>query len=166
MAARSPVYALLILVVGLVLACGGDPLADDAADYTEAMATPLEDNMALAQEFLEVAAEVKRGNVKADDIHRRWEKRVLPLADKLYDEVQAIQPETPELATLHQQLVDAWGDRAEAYHSMHRAYTKADAEAYQAAFDKNVESKLAEEDYFNKVNRLLEPYGYHVDQFP
>ena len=49
---------------------------------------------------------------------------------------------------------------------MHRAYTKADAEAYQAAFDKNVESKLAEEDYFNKVNRLLEPYGYHVDQFP
>lgn len=166
MPARSPLYALLVLVMSLVLACGGDPLADDAADYTEAMGKPLSDNMALAQEFLEVAAEVKRGNVDADDIHARWEKRVLPLADQLYDEVQAIEPSTPELAGLHQQLVDAWGDRAEAYHSMHRAYEKADANAYQAAFDKNVESKLAEEDYFGKVNRLLEPYGYHLDQFP
>ena len=166
MTARSPLLALLFLVLGLVLACGGDPLAEDAADYTEAMQQPLADNMALAQEFLEVAAEVKRGNVEADDIHARWEKKVLPMADGLYDQVQAIHPSTPELATLHSQLVGAWGDRAEAYHSMHRAYEKADADAYQTAFDKNVESKLAEEDYFNKVNRLLEPYGYHLDQFP
>ncbi|MCP4807196.1 MAG: hypothetical protein GY913_21175 [Proteobacteria bacterium] len=167
MASRTPVLTLLIAVLAaLGVACSGDPVAADAAAYQDAMAPALATNVELAQEFLEVAAQVKKGDVDADAIHRRWKGSVLPLADDLHEQAQAIHPATPELAGLHAQLVDAWGDRAEAYRSMHSSYAKADADSFQDAFDKNVEAKLAEEDYFNKVNRLLEPYGYHLDQFP
>mgnify|MGYP007047043320 CR=1 FL=1 len=153
-------------MLGLALACGGDPLAQDAADYNEAMSPVLAQNMELAQEFLEVAAQIKRKQVGAEELDVRWEAKVLPMADGLFEDARAVHPETPELAALHERLVDSWGDRAEAYHQMHRSYKRSDSEGFQSAFDKNIEAKIAEEEYFRGVNVLLEPYGYHLDQFP
>jgi hypothetical protein len=153
-------------MLGLGLACGGDPLAQDAAAYNEAMSPVLAENMELAQEFLEVAAQIKRKQVGAEELNVRWEESVLPMADGLYEDARAVQPQTPDLAALHASLVESWGDRAEAYHQMHRAYKRSDSEGFQSAFEKNIESKIAEEEYFRGVNVLLEPYGYHLDQFP
>ena len=161
----SRLLALFLALLTLV-GCGGDPVAADAAAYQDAMAPALATNVELAQEFLALAAKVKKSEVDADEIHATWKKKVIPLAEDLHSQADAIEPSTPELATLHAQLVDAWADRAEAYRDMHAAYKKADADTFQEAFDRNVEAKLAEEDYFNKVNRMLEPYGYHLDQFP
>lgn len=147
-------------------ACGGDPLAKDAASYYNQMTPALEQNMALAQEFLEIAALVRKDELHGDKLVRRWKDEIMPLANGLLKDAKAIEPATPQLAELHLGLVEAWDTRARAYHDMYAAWEKSDTTAFARAQQVNLEAKLAEERFFQDANALLDPYGYHLDQFP
>lgn len=158
--------AALSMALALGVSCGGDPLAADAATYHAAMTPALTQNMALAQQFLDIAAQVKKKEMDEEAIIRRWQEKVIPLADGLKAEAEAIEPSTPQLQELHGEIKAAWTARSQAYREMQAAYRNNDADGFQKASKANLDAKLAEERYFQEVNALLEPYGYHLDQFP
>lgn len=147
-------------------ACGGDPVGKDAASYYNQMTPALEQNMALAQQFLEIAALVRKEELQGDKLVKLWKSDIMPTADELLADAKAIEPATPQLSELHLALIDAWDDRARSYHDMYSAWEKSDTTAFARAQQANVQAKLAEERYFQDVNALLDPYGYHLDQFP
>ncbi|MCB9797987.1 MAG: hypothetical protein H6741_35365 [Alphaproteobacteria bacterium] len=155
-----------LMAAALLVSCGGDPMAADAEAYHAQLTPSLVRNMELAQQFLDIAARVKKEEMDGDEVLRRWEKRVIPLADTLQSEAEAIEPATPELQALHAELVEAWTARAEAYREMHKAYRADDPDAFNAAAEANKKSKITEEAFFRKANGVLEPYGFHLDQFP
>jgi hypothetical protein len=49
---------------------------------------------------------------------------------------------------------------------MSDAWAQNDLVAFEAAKNKNLQSKLDEEKYFQKVNALAQPYGLQIDQYP
>ena len=161
-----PLQLLALATLGLALACGADPVADDAAAYTVAMQPTLEDNRELANEFLQVAALIHKREIDDEGIVERWDKDIIPSAKALHTAADAVSPATPELEGPHERLVASWADRADSYKEMKAAYAANDDEAFQAAWQKNVEAKIAEEQYFIEVNAVLGAYGYRLDQFP
>ncbi|MCB9741287.1 MAG: hypothetical protein H6740_01540 [Alphaproteobacteria bacterium] len=156
----------LLAATALLTACGGDPLAEDAESYHAQLAPTMVQNMELAKQFLDIAARIKKEEMGGDDVLRRWEKRIIPLADSLQSEAQAVEPATPELQALHAELVEAWTARADSYRAMHKAYRDDDPDGFSAAAEANKKSKITEEAYFRKVNATLGAYGFHLDQFP
>ncbi|MCB9763230.1 MAG: hypothetical protein H6739_25880 [Alphaproteobacteria bacterium] len=163
----TPLHRISALALAASLvACGGDPLSDDAPWYHSQMAPALAQNMELAQQFLEIAAKVRKEEMDGDAVLDRYERRIIPMADALKAEARAIEPTAPQLQTVHQELVEAWTERAEAYRQMHAAYRAGDADAFRTARQRNVEAKLTEERYFQQANALLSPYGVRLDQFP
>ncbi len=150
----------------MALACGADPVAGDAATYTAAMQPTLQANRELANEFLQVAALIHKREIDDGGIVQRWDKDIISIADDLKDKASAVQPETPELQGPHESLVASWTDRADSYKEMKKAYSSNDDAAFEEAWQKNVEAKIVEEQYFNDVNAVLGPYGYRLEQFP
>jgi hypothetical protein len=161
-----PLPLLVLLSAGLALACGSDPLADDTAAYVVAMQPILEDNRELANEFLQVAARIHQRETDDEGIIERWDADIVPLGNSLHTDADAVNPTTLELQGPHEKLVASWADRADSYEEMRSAYQANDDAAFNVAWDKNVEAKLAEEQYFNEVNAVLGAYGYRLDQFP
>jgi len=161
-----PLPALVGACALMSLACGADPLADDAASYVVAMQPTLEENAELANEFIQVAAAIHQREIDDEGIIERWDATIVPKANDLHATVDDIQPATPELQGPHEELVASWADRADAYEEMKAAYESNDDAKFKAAQEKNVNAKLAEERYFRDVNAVLSGYGYRLDQFP
>lgn len=144
---------------------GGDPLAADVADYHARVTPTLSLNQSMSQQFLELTRGLKEEKLSPDDIAARWEQQIIPQADELKAEVLSIEPQTAELQDLHSQLTFAWTERAEAYHQMHDAFENNEPEAFKKAFDRNLKAKLTEEQYFNQVNVLLQPYDLKLTPY-
>lgn len=165
----SPQMRRLLLTSSLMLglvACTEDPLAAQAAPYAESMQPLLDDNMKLAEQFLGLAAQIKKEKVDGAGVAQTWSTEVVPLATDLATRAATLQAPEGPLTTEHQLLVEAWTNRAVAYQDLDAAYKGTDPAAFQAAFDANLEAKLGEEEYFRRVNGLLGPYGVHLDQYP
>ncbi|MCK6505358.1 hypothetical protein L6R53_18490 [Myxococcota bacterium] len=165
-AARRPGARTGLLLLALGLSACGDPAASAARDYAAAMQPVLVDNMKLTREFVDVAAEVKKGQVDPKVVAGRFEQRLVPGAGILRDQVLAIDPEEEALIPLHQELEQAWSGRAEAWAELHRAWTAGELEAFDQAMRRNLEVKAAEERYFTAVNAWLAPHGQALDAYP
>ena len=151
--------AQLLLPAAVLLAgCGEDPLAADIADYHARLSPILTTNQAMSQQFLELTRGLKDETLDADDIAARWRDQIIPQAEELRAEAVAIEPRTAELQDLHSQLTFAWTERAEAYRQMYEAFEGRQPEAFKSAFARNLDAKRTEEQYFNQVNALLQPY--------
>lgn len=161
----GPLAAGLALLGALLPGCG-QPGRDAAIAYAEAMQPVLVDNMKLNREFVDVAAEVKKGQVDPKAVAGRFEQRLVPGAGILRDQVLAIDPADEELSALHQGLEEAWTGRAEAWSELHRAWSSGELEAFDLAMRRNLDVKAAEERYFTAVNAWLAPHGRVLDAYP
>jgi hypothetical protein len=141
-------------------------MQQDIVAYQGEMQPLLTRNLVLAQDFLDVASKVKKGETDAPQIAERLAKELTPLADDLQAQAQHIEPVTPQLGEAHALLVKAWSDRAASYHAMTDAWNRNDLPAFEAARKKNLQSKLDEEKFFQTVNALGTPYGVVIDQYP
>jgi len=160
---RTLIPALLLATLA---GCGdGDPLAQDVADYHARVTPTLQTNQSMSQQFLELTQELKGNNISSDEIAQRWEQQIVPQADELKNEVFAIEPQTAELQDLHSQLTFSWSERAEAYHQMLDAFKGNQPDKFKKAFDRNLKAKLTEEQYFNQVNVLLQPYDLQLTPY-
>ena len=162
MAQRLALYAALLLGAP---ACS-DPVAAEIAAYHQAMDPLMTQNTQLANQFLVLAKAVHKDKQDMDQIVARVERDVIPAADGLKDSITAVEPGLEELRDIHQQAITAWGLQSSAYHEMATAYKGNDPKAFAAAQQKLGQAKVTIESYVKEVNRLLEPYGYHMDEFP
>jgi hypothetical protein len=162
MARSSRLTALLL--VGM-LACG-DPVADDIGAYHAAMDPLMTENTRLASQFLVLAREVHKDSRGTDGVVQQLETVVIPAAKELQTSIAGVDTEIEELQDIHQQAINAWSLQARAYEEMSAAYKGNDAAAFAAGQKKLGQAKVTIESYVKEVNRLLEPYGYHLDEFP
>lgn len=155
-----------LLIIALLAGCGSDPVEQDVVAYQAAMQPLLARNLQLAQGFLDVASKVKKAELDGAQIAERMAQQVVPAADALQADAKKIEPATPALADAHAMLVQAWSDRATAYHTMSDAWASGDVGAFDAGKKKNLQSKLDEEKYFTTVNGITGAYGVVLDQYP
>jgi len=156
----------LALLIALLSGCANDPMEQDINAYHDALTPLLAQNVKIAQGFLDVASKVKKGETDAPRIAERLTTELMPIADELRDGATKIEPVTPQLGEVHALLVQAWSARSASYHAMSDAWAQNDLVAFEAAKNKNLQSKLDEEKYFQKVNALAQPYGFQLDQYP
>lgn len=154
------------LLLATLLACGSDESANVVASYHQAMTPSVNQNRELTQLYLELTTQLKNEQLDEDGLVRTWEQQILPKADGLKAEVAAIQPDNPQLAEVHAQVVSAWTKRATAYHGMLDAWKSSDAAAFDASFKDFSEAKAIESAYFADANAMLGAYGLRLEQFP
>ena len=156
---------LRLLMLTWLLACG-DPVADSIAAYHGSMDPLMTENTRLATLFLGLAKSIHKKELDADQVAQHIEREIVPPADALQASISSITTDLEELADVHQQAITAWGLQAQAYRELVAAYQKNDLKAFTAAHKKLGQAKVTIENYVKEVNRLLEPYGYHLDEFP
>lgn len=165
MSIRSPLLFSLSTLL-LLSACGSDPVAQDAADYSAAMEPVMQANAALGAEFLTLATKVNGEELPPDKVGRRWNRKVLPAAEQVVVSAQQVQPTSPQLVELHTELTQSWQARLEAYQAIDAAWTAGDPAAMKIANQSNVQAKLAEEAALARTNALLAGYDLYLDPFP
>ena len=156
---------LTALTLAGLLACG-DPIADEVAAYHSAMDPLMAENTRLASQFLVLAKAVHKDQESMDGVVQQIETQVIPAAQQLRGQINGIEPTIEELQDIHQQAETAWSLQAQAYEDMTAAYKSNDPAGFAAGQKKLGQAKVTIESYVKQVNRLLEPYGYHLDEFP
>ena len=156
---------LTALTLASLIACS-DPVADEVAAYHAAMDPLMAENTRLASQFLVLAKAVHKDQQSMDGVVQQIETQVIPAAMELQVGINGVQPTIEELDDIHQQAVTAWSLQAQAYEDMATAYKGNDPAAFAAGQKKLGQAKVTIESYVKQVNRLLEPYGYHLDEFP
>lgn len=154
------------LLLSIVILGCSDPGQEAAALYLADMQPIFVENMALTRQFVEVATEVKKGTAQPRAIAGRFEQALIPGAVALRDRVIEVQPADPELATIHQNLAEAWTGRVDAWAGLHAAWDASDLDSFDAAISRNLQVKTAEERYIGEVNAWLAPHGLSLRQFP
>lgn len=162
MARQSRLTALAL--VGL-LACG-DPVAGDIAAYHTAMDPLMGENTRLASQFLVLAKAVHKDQQSMDGVVQQLEDQVIPAAKNLQAGITSVEPGIEELQDVHQQAITAWTLQTQAYEEMVKAFEANDPNGFAAGQKKLGQAKVTIESYVKQANRLLEPYGYHLDEFP
>ncbi len=165
--ALLPTLAFLcfLLLPMLLLSCG-DPMADEIASYHAAMDPLMRQNTRLANKYLALAKAIHKEKSDSDQIVERIETEIIPLANQLKESMANIQTSSQQLTGLHQKAVAAWSNQAQAYRDLVAAYHGNDLESFNKAHGKVGEAKVMAEAYVREINNLMEPYGYHLDEFP
>jgi hypothetical protein len=161
--ARFPRLSTLTLLG--MLACG-DPVAEHVAAYHSEMDPLMSENTRLASQFLVLAKAVHKDQGDMDVVVQQLETQVIPAAKELQAGISGIEPGLEELQDIHQQAITAWSLQAQAYEEMVQAFRANDPTAFAAGQKKLGQAKVTIESYVKQANRLLEPYGYHLDEFP
>jgi len=161
----APLSRLAALLACGLLACG-DPVAGEIAAYHEAMDPLMAENTRLASRFLVLAMTVRQDSGDMDKVVLQIETEVVPAAESLKTSIDGVDSGIEELRDVHGQASTAWGLQAQAYKEMVAAYKANDPTAFIEGQKKLGQAKVTIENYVREVNRLLEPYGYHLDEFP
>ncbi len=156
---------LTTLALAGLIACS-DPVADEVAAYHAAMDPLMAENTRLASQFLVLAKAVHKDEQGMDGVVQQLETQVIPQARDLQAGIAGVDPGLEELQDIHQQAVTAWTLQAEAYNEMVGAFQSNDPQAFASGQKKLGQAKVTIESYVKQANRLLEPYGYHLDEFP
>ena len=166
---RTPIAAFLLTgapLLALLTACGPDPADEAAGSYVAAMQPVLTDNVALAQDYLDMAGRIKKGELDGGGVAEKMARDIGPLAGKIHRGALAVHPADTQLADLHAQLVNTWSDRAKTYAAMSAAWAAGDDAAYETARASNLQVKVAEETAFGGINAWLGAHGQYLDQYP
>jgi hypothetical protein len=153
-----------LTLIGL-LACG-DPVAEHIAAYHAEMDPLMSENTRLASQFLVLAKAVHKDQGNMDVVVQQLESQVIPAAKELQAGIAGVEPGIEELQDVHQQAVTAWALQAQAYEEMVQAFQANDPATFASGQKKLGQAKVTIESYVKQANRLLEPYGYHLDEFP
>lgn len=154
------------LALALTLGCGPDPRQTEAQRYVESMGSVVAENAALARRTMELAEGIQKRTLDAPAAAKALESEVLPRARLLESRARAVMPTTPALAAGHQQLVDGWSARADAYADLARAWHASDLSAFDAATRANREASDEAAEGLEAINGELAHYGLEIDPFP
>jgi hypothetical protein len=156
--------------IAVLLTCGliacGDPVSGEIASYHASMDPLMTENTRLAGQFLALAKSVRQDQRNLDGVVQQLETKVVPAAQALKSGAENVHPSLEELQDVHAQAVTAWTMQAKAYGDMVAAWKANDPAAFADAQGRLGQAKVTIESYVREVNRLLEPYGYHLDEFP
>jgi len=155
-----------LLTIFALSACGPSERESDAKAYAVAMQTMFGENKAISREFLDVAGLLKKSEVNALGVAKRFDERVLPRAQKLAAQVERVAPGNSGLDQVHSGIVRAWTIRAESYAAMSEAVKEGDLAAYTRAMHDNRAVRKAEDRYIEAANQLLLPYQVQLDPYP
>lgn len=155
-----------LLIIFTLSACGPSGRESDAKAYAGTMQAMFTENMAIGREFLDVAGMLKKSEVNALDVAKRFDDRVVPRAQKLATKVGEVAPGKSGLDQVHGGIVRAWTIRADSYAAMSEAVQKDDLAAYTRAMHDNRAVRKAEDRYIEAVNKLLLPYQVQLDPYP
>lgn len=157
---------LPLMMLSAVLASCGDPMAQEAGTYYTAVEPLMRKNSLLAAQFLNMTAAIYKDKVGIEKIADQVTKQVVPMAEELKTGMQAVKPQAEALADVHQQAVAAWTTQAEAYQEMMKAFDDKNLEGFNNACKKVGQAKVMVENYVRNANAVIEPYGYHLEEFP
>jgi len=152
---------LLLLV--WTAGCGPDPRQLEAQRYAEAMGRAASDNAALARSTLELAEKLRKQSIDADAAAGALETDMLPRARALASRARGVMPTTAGLQPGHQQIVEAWSERADAYADLARAWRAGDVPAFAAAEKANRAASDEAAEGVLAVNAELSRYGLTID---
>ncbi len=155
-----------ILLISMLAGCVLDQQRADVETYRTSMQPVLQKNAVLAQEFLEVASRVKRGEMDGVTGSERFARNAVPLAQEISTKVAAVHPKTEALKSAHEVLVKAWSNRAIAYRDLATAWQSGDPDAFDAARARDVQVRIDEEGYVTSVNAVTNRYGVLIDLYP
>lgn len=155
-----------LLLIPLLAGCVLDEQRADVESYRTAMQPVLQKNAILAQEFLEVASRVKRGELDGAASAERFTRNAVPLAQEISTKVAAVHPKTEALRASHDLIVKAWSNRAIAYRDLSTSWQAGDTSAFDAARARDVQVRLDEAAYMASVNGVTNRYGVLIDLYP
>lgn len=142
-----------------------DPATTATTDYLNLLQPLLQENSLLAERVLFQAAGIYNEATKPSQVATAWTSEIVPLAEQLHHQASfVVAPEA--WSQRHSGLVDIWGERATAYRNLGEAIRLGDAALWNDSRKKADAVKLAEEDWFNDLNRAVGPLGLVVDPYP
>ena len=163
-------YALLGFMLatfsGTALVGCGDPAEAEAELYHQTIDQLMVQNTTLGQKFIGLALEAAKSPDDVSEIAKLMQEETLPELQSLKSAVEAAQPGTLELQTIHTGLLTAWTEQSEGYTAILDAYVKADAQAYDAAIKRVTAGKVAMEGYIKQVNSYLKQYDLYIEEYP
>lgn len=142
-----------------------DPATTATTDYLTRLQPLLQENSLLAERVLFQAAGLYNDATKPSQVAQAWTVEIVPLAEHLHHQSTFVSAPEPWSAR-HAELVEIWGERAEAYRNLSEAIRLGDAPLWNDSRKKADSVKLAEEDWFNNLNRAVGPLGLVVDPYP
>ena len=143
-----------------LVACAQAPEVVDAPVYQQAMAPLLVDNERIAQQFLELAGQLKSGKATAETVATRLEEDIQPAATDLAKAAEAIELTSPVLQMLHADLAGAWRARASNYRQMGICWESEDLPCMEESFRANLEVQHAEDIALLRLSLVLREHGY------
>lgn len=161
----GPRIAASFFLLSALTACG-DPLAEEAGTYHAAMVPLMRQNSVLAEQFLDMTGAIYKERVPIGQIADRMQKNVIPIAEKLKADGEKVPVRTEQLKDIHQAVVTAWTLQSDGYREMMKAYADNNQDAFNSGSKKVGQSKVMVENYIREVNAVLEPYGFHLEEFP
>ena len=155
-----------LLLLSQLIACGPDARETASRAYADKMQALWSENHAIGREFMDVAAKIKKEEIKPLEITQRFTDRVVPRARTLADKANAVETGTQSLEQVHAGIVRAWEIRADAYEQMVQALKDTDMQSYARAVNDNRAVRQAEDRYLEAANKLLAPYQVKLDPMP
>lgn len=142
-----------------------DPAAVEAQGYVASVDPLLHENGFVADVLLRTAAKTYDGTAKPEETRATWSNDIVPLTEHLRDQATLVAA-PPAWVSDHENLIDIWTERADAYRHIADAVESGDPDLFQKGREQAYNAKLREETWFRDVNKRLEPYHLVVDQFP
>ncbi len=96
---------------------------------------------------------------------KAWTTTIVPLSEHLYDQSTFLEP-PEQWVSAHDELVEIWGERAQAYRSISEGLQVVDQAAWDAGKLKAEAASKNEEAWFNQVNEVLGPMGFMINAYP
>ena len=155
-----------ILYIIQLVACGPSAKETAAQAYAAEMQKMWSENHQLGRQFMEVAAKIKKGDMGALDVAKRFDERIVPSARDLADKVTEVETGTDTLEAVHAGIVRAWEIRADSYEQMNKAWSETDMQSYTRALNDNRTVREAEDQYLEAVNKVLLAYDLRIDPVP
>ncbi|WP_400163253.1 hypothetical protein ACAF76_007210 [Brevibacillus sp. TJ4] len=141
--------------VFLLAGCSGDPVKEDAAQYLE---TDLLKVAAQEKLIIEQFAQISASNLDPDSLYQALDEQVVGKYASFVEELEKIQPKTPEVQQVHAQYVEAVRMNQEAFHLIAESLKEKNNEQYNAA-----RAKLAEAS--EKIKESKEAMKQLADQY-
>jgi hypothetical protein len=145
-------------LAALAISCAGcGPLSPDVQEanrYLKQLQPLLIENSHLASQVLNLAADSYNEKGDAESLAESWATQVVPLAEHLHHQTAAL-PAEGAWSMRQTDLVEIWGNRAQAYRGLSESLAVADRAAWTTSVAKANAVQLDEEVWFKQTNKAL-----------
>ncbi len=166
---RAARRAMCGFALSLAVGCQPDPVATDLDNWYYGIGAVMVENTALAVKFQDFAAEIKstkkKGKLSPKAVASHLKDNLLPLAVTISEHADSVRPSLPEHQELHDSLATIWTDRRDTYANIIEAWNNDNPGDLTAAMVHCQELRISEGMWFESANAVLEPKGYHFDEY-